>query len=78
MRVLFITPYFPPELGAAQTRIYELALRLQNKGHQVAVLTTFPNYPSGALYVDSKGKLWIGALGLYSYYKGGGSASGKT
>jgi len=55
MRVLFITPYFPPELGAAQTRIYELALRLQNKGHQVAVLTTFPNYPSGIVAREWRG-----------------------
>jgi colanic acid biosynthesis glycosyl transferase WcaI len=49
MRILFITPYFPPEVGAAQTRIYELALRLQQMGHQVAVLTTFPSYPSGVV-----------------------------
>lgn len=47
MRVLFVTPYFPPELGAPQTRIYESAARLVKMGHEVSVLTTFPSYPSG-------------------------------
>jgi colanic acid biosynthesis glycosyl transferase WcaI len=61
MRVLFITPYFPPEVGAAQTRIYELAVRLQQKGHRVAVLTTFPNYPSGIVPKEWRGRFfWKG------------------
>ena len=49
MKICFVTPYFPPEVGAAQTRIYELATRLVNMGHEVSVLTTFPNYPSGVV-----------------------------
>lgn len=61
MKVLFITPYFPPEVGAAQTRIYELAVRLHKLGHQIAVLTTFPNYPSGVVPPEWRGKLfWKG------------------
>src|SRR3989442_7420268 len=47
MKVLFITQYFPPEIGAPQARIYELCIRLARMGHDVSVLTTFPNYPSG-------------------------------
>lgn len=47
MNVLFLTPYFPPEVGAPQTRIYELAVRLQKRGHKVRILTGFPNYPDG-------------------------------
>ena len=47
MRILFITQYFPPEIGAPQNRISDLALRLADAGHTVAVLTAFPNYPEG-------------------------------
>ena len=47
MRIRFVTLYFPPEVGAAQRRISELARRLAGMGHTVTVLTGFPNYPSG-------------------------------
>ncbi|HEX9069599.1 MAG TPA: glycosyltransferase, partial [Ktedonobacterales bacterium] len=45
--ILFLTPYYPPEVGAPQTRISEMATRLVKRGHEVTVLTTLPNYPSG-------------------------------
>ncbi|HLZ56231.1 MAG TPA: glycosyltransferase family 4 protein [Ktedonosporobacter sp.] len=45
--ILFVTPYYPPEVGAAQVRISETARRLVRRGHHVTVLTTYPNYPSG-------------------------------
>jgi len=45
--ILFFTPYYPPEVGAAQTRISETAVRLVKRGHKVTVLTTLPNYPLG-------------------------------
>ncbi len=47
MRIRFITLYFSPEVGAAQRRISELTRRLAELGHEVTVLTGFPNYPSG-------------------------------
>lgn len=46
-RILFVTPYYPPEVGAPQTRISETAVRLVKLGHTVTILTTLPNYPSG-------------------------------
>ncbi len=55
MNVLFVTPNFPPEVGAPQTRIYELAVRLVKMGHKVSVLTTFPNYPSGIVPKEWRG-----------------------
>jgi len=45
--ILFVTPYYPPEKGAAQVRISENAKRLVKRGHQVTILTTVPNYPTG-------------------------------
>lgn len=47
--VLFLTPYYPPEVGAPQNRISETATRLVAHGHRVTVLTTLPNYPSGVV-----------------------------
>ncbi|MEZ5358024.1 MAG: glycosyltransferase family 4 protein [Candidatus Zixiibacteriota bacterium] len=47
MRIRFVTLYFPPEVGAAQRRISELARRLAGLGHEVTIVTGFPNYPSG-------------------------------
>ncbi|MHB8656859.1 MAG: glycosyltransferase family 4 protein [Solirubrobacteraceae bacterium] len=49
MRVGFLTHYFPPELGAPQTRIELLARRLAEAGHEVTVHTGFPHYPSGSI-----------------------------
>lgn len=49
MRVLFLTHYFPPEVGAPQTRIAELAAGLRARGFGVAVHTGFPHYPDGAV-----------------------------
>ncbi len=49
LHIVFITPYYPPEVGAPQTRISESAQRLVQRGHAVTVLTTYPNYPSGVV-----------------------------
>ncbi len=56
MRILFLTPYYPPEVGAPQARIHELALRLVRRGHQIQVLTALPNYPSGVIPPEYQGK----------------------
>lgn len=56
MRILFLTPYFPPEVGAPQTRLYELSVRLARRGHEVTILTGFPNYPSGVIPCEYRGK----------------------
>jgi colanic acid biosynthesis glycosyl transferase WcaI len=48
-RLLLLTQYFPPEIGAAQTRLFELALELTAIGWNVEVLTALPNYPTGRI-----------------------------
>lgn len=48
--MLILTQYFPPEMGAPQARLFELAVRLQGRGHRVTVLTAMPNYPTGRLF----------------------------
>ena len=49
MRALFLTHYFPPEVGAPQTRIAALARGLRERGDAVTVHTGFPNYPDGRI-----------------------------
>jgi glycosyltransferase involved in cell wall biosynthesis len=49
MRVCFLTHYFPPEVGAPQTRIDALARELATQGAAVTVHTCFPHYPSGSI-----------------------------
>lgn len=54
--VLIITSYFPPEIGAASNRIFHLAEALQKRNFNVQVLTPLPNYPTGKIFNDYKGK----------------------
>lgn len=49
MRFLILTQYYPPEIGAAQTRLAAFAGQLQRAGHEVEVVTALPNYPAGVL-----------------------------
>jgi glycosyltransferase involved in cell wall biosynthesis len=56
MRIMFLTQYFPPEIGAPQIRMFELAKRL-NTGHDsVTVITAFPNYPTGVIQEGYRGR----------------------
>jgi colanic acid biosynthesis glycosyl transferase WcaI len=56
VRLLFVTHYFHPEVGAAPTRILELAQELSSRGHEVTVLTGFPNYPDGVIPASYRGR----------------------
>lgn len=47
MRILYISQYFPPEMGAPSARVYELSKRWVQRGQQVTVLTGFPHHPTG-------------------------------
>ncbi len=56
MRITILTPYFPPEMGAPPARLYELAIRLKAFGHDVSVVTAFPNRPHGKVFKEYRGK----------------------
>jgi len=47
LRVLFLTEYYAPEVGAPQTRLRETARHLVALGHEIRVLTAPPHYPDG-------------------------------
>ena len=50
MKVLIVSFYYSPELGAAPSRITNLAKGLQEKGIEVELLTCMPNYPKGKIF----------------------------
>jgi glycosyltransferase involved in cell wall biosynthesis len=54
LRLLILTQYYPPEIGAPQNRLHELAVRLKAKGLHVEVLTAMPNYPKMEIHEEYK------------------------
>lgn len=58
MKILILTQYFPPEVGAPQNRLFELAVRLKQKGADISVLTAMPNYPQMQVHEAYKGKFY--------------------
>lgn len=49
VKILYVSQYFPPEMGAPAARAAELALHWSKAGHEVSVLTGFPNHPTGVV-----------------------------
>jgi colanic acid biosynthesis glycosyl transferase WcaI len=47
LKILYVSQYFPPEMGAPAARVSELSRHWAQAGHQVTVLTGFPNHPTG-------------------------------
>jgi glycosyltransferase involved in cell wall biosynthesis len=49
MRILYVSHYFPPEMGAPAGRVAGLARQWASSGHEVHVLTGFPHHPTGII-----------------------------
>jgi len=47
VKILLLTQYYPPEVGAAQNRLSALVRSCRRRGISVTVLTAMPNYPTG-------------------------------
>ncbi len=58
MRILYFSQYFPPEVGATQTRAYEMAAGLVRAGHEVTMIAEVPNHPSGVIPPEYRGKFY--------------------
>ncbi len=54
-KVLLVTHYFPPEVGAPQARLSEMAQAWAGAGAEVTVLTGMPNHPTGVLLPAYRG-----------------------
>ena len=50
MKILIVTNYFYPEMGAAPSRIYNMVNGLKKSNHDVNVIAPLPNYPNGKIF----------------------------
>ncbi len=59
MKLLILTQYFPPEVGAPQNRLFELAVLLQKEGIDITILTAMPNYPAMEIHKAYVGNKYV-------------------
>ena len=57
MKIGLLTQYYKPEMGAPQNRLFEMMRGLKELGNDVCVVTAMPNYPTGKIFSDYKGKV---------------------
>lgn len=55
MKIVVISHFFPPEIGAPSARLYEMARHWVELGNEVHVVTCFPNHPTGIIPDEYKG-----------------------
>jgi glycosyltransferase involved in cell wall biosynthesis len=58
VKILYLSQYFPPEMGAPAARVDELSRYWAQDGHEVTVLTGFPNHPTGVVPAEYREKFW--------------------
>lgn len=58
LRILLLSQYFAPEVGATQSRLQAFAEHLAARGHRVTVICEFPNHPHGVIPEEYKGHLY--------------------
>ena len=72
MKVLVVSFYFEPEIGAAPSRITNLVRGLKERGAQVDVLTCLPNYPKGKIFDGYRGRFSmkenVDGVNIYRYW----------
>ena len=59
MKILFYSHFYPPEVGAAPTRIKCFVDVLHSRGYDVKVVTPKPNYTFGKIDNEYKGRFII-------------------
>ena len=57
MRILVLTPYYAPDLGASASLYEMLCEELVRLGHHVSVLSAVPHYPTGRVPAEFRGRL---------------------
>jgi len=57
VKILYLSQYFPPEMGAPAARASELSRHWARLGHDVTVLTGFPNHPTGVVPKEWRSRL---------------------
>lgn len=59
MRFIVLTQYYPPEIGAPQTRLMSVVRLLRARGHAVQVVTAMPNHLVGRTFDRYRGKWFM-------------------
>ncbi len=71
-RILIVSPYYSPEIGAAPSRIANMAEGLLREGVEVDVLTCLPNYPKGRIFSNYRGRFYkhenINGINVFRYW----------
>jgi glycosyltransferase involved in cell wall biosynthesis len=60
MRILYVSQYFPPEMGAPSARVSQMSAHWRALGHDARVLTGFPHHPGGTVYPEFRRRFWKG------------------
>ena len=72
MKILVVSFYYEPEIGAAPNRITNLVRGLKERGAQVDVLTCLPNYPKGRIFDGYRGRFSmkenLDGVNVYRYW----------
>ncbi len=72
MKVLVVAFSYAPELGAAPSRLVNMAEGLLKHGAEVDVLTCLPNYPKGRIFDGYRGRFYkkdvINGINVYRYW----------
>lgn len=56
MKITLLTQYYKPEMGAPQNRLYEMCKGLKDNGADISIITGLPNYPTGKIFDEYRGK----------------------
>ena len=59
MRIFVFTQFFPPEVGATQTRLATFVRHLAEQGHDVEVICEVPNHPQGIVHEGFRGRALV-------------------
>lgn len=72
MKLVILTQYFLPEMGAPQNRLFDLANGLMRLGWEVSVVTAMPNYPTGKIFSTHRNRFsqtdWIEGIEVKRYW----------
>lgn len=59
MRILVVTQYFPPDMGAPAGRFFDFAQHWVANGHEVTIVTGLPHFPGGEIHAGYRGRLLL-------------------
>jgi colanic acid biosynthesis glycosyl transferase WcaI len=59
MHLLLFTQYFPPEVGAPQTRLDAMTRLAVRSGHRVTVVTAMPSYPTDRVFDGYRRRVFV-------------------